>query len=238
MPGDAFYTGFCDRNHLKTWTEQQEISLAYVQPETTGTFNGVCGFSTLKVKHFTPEVANRLNLVLAAYEERVAAAKQRGQNPFAWSIFEAPPPRLLVYNKDFDIRRDSLFLKYNESWMNLAKQFPQDAHRPINTEYSSFVPDNAQSILEDWRLSERIPGLKVDVPQDAKWWIKWKPVEPPVSIDMNDIKIVIPMLGPPSDYYKLKKRVEIYVLTAEQLEHLRFTPQKEGGWAWKVEVVE
>lgn len=237
MPGDAFYTGFCDQNDLEAWTEQREISLAYMQPETTGSFNGVCGFSTLKVRHFTPEVANRLKLVLAAYEERVAAAKQRGENPFAWSIFETPPPRLLVYNKDFDVGRHSLFLKYNESWMNLAKQFPQDAHRPLNTEYSSFVPDNAEAILEDWQLGEKIPGLRVDVPQAAKWWIKWKPVEPPVSIDMKDVKIVIPMLGPPSDYYDLDEGLEIFVLTTEKLEHRRVTLQKEEFLGWKVEVV-
>jgi hypothetical protein len=235
MPGDAFFSTYIRSAEVDEWEIKQELALRYWPGEHCGAFNGICGFSTLKVTGFDKTIAQRFRKVISDYEERIAKAKAEGKDPFDWTDFEFTAPPVLIYNKDFNSETTNLYLKYNESWCRLQKLYPED--KRINLQYCTFIPNDAEVILDDWRNSESVAGLNVTVP-DVKWWVKWEPVEEAVSISLADVKFIVPMLGSPKSYYYDGDHDAVYyIITKDSLRRSRLVKTADG-WIRRVEDVE
>jgi len=181
MPGDAFFHAEIDLKDLvETFAQAGRFELSYVPPKTAvGNLGGYIGMQYLEVDN-----------VSRPSEEKLADALQRA-GIVSYGLDRRQPISVMVYNRDFDLSRNRIFMKYNENWRGPVGLSPiQDQFR-MSIQYEPFLK-TYEAVVHDWGRSEVVPGLAVEVDEAVAGELRDKPkkIAGKISTDKTTILLI------------------------------------------------
>ncbi len=174
MPGDAFFHTTLSSKRIDRHPQftEQTCTIGYMSPPSVeGRFEESIGFPGLLITKCD-----------AGFRDRVLQTFRQCNdgNP-------DDDVHVFVYNKDFELNRAFVGLKYNEQWGEDVK-FEAPFRAPIMGplpiyRYESFS-QSRDMVLFDWRDASRVAGLHVVVPDG----VEWRKIGRPQNVKAVEIK--------------------------------------------------
>jgi hypothetical protein len=238
IPGDACFHSVLTENYLGTFRPTSGVlKLHYMYPEPM-MLCGYGGFAHLTITHCPPSLYAGLEKVYRAARKLDPKLVRVLEGAAGKENVELNGLNLFVCNKNADWKTQVIGLKYNEHWFD----FPIKSPRPpsgwmttgnnserMNTEayrYVSFLT-GADAVIEDWRNSARIPGLKVQLPDVKGWEFAGPEIAEPVVVNAEDIELVV-TCAPLDDYFRQKDGARFYVIRSTGVRELQWQLSGNG----------
>lgn len=235
IPGDAFFPSKLTEEVVRAANEdRQPLALGYELPLRFAGFGGYGGFGQLEIRGLNKDMAHAIRDI---YDD---LRKTNPKRLIVWrnedgeeQSSETNGFHFFVYPKDVDWEQQRMGLKYNEDWMNLPEEavagpdrawiVDKETNKPLNhaVSYNSLV-GTWKSVAEDWQYAKLFPRLPVEVPQGISWGLMEDFVAAPVTIEANQIQLVILEEKSLKSYYARKPSCEFYSITDDQVRRLRW----------------
>jgi hypothetical protein len=246
MPGDAFFHAELTTAVTKGLQGNGgKVILSYSHAPLSGGFGGYAGFERVEITNVPIRMTSALRSVYAdlrqEYPEIVrvqldAEGNEVNRDTSGFHLF--------VYNRNVKWRLEwndqKIGIKYNEHWNDLpdlaitpTEGRPSGFGRVPAIEYASFIQTYA-AVVEDWRNARRFDELKVAVPSGIPWGLTGPEIMEPVSVDANDVQLVV---CPDDDlklYFAGKRDLQFFTISVDGVK--RFTWTKKGLIAEDYEV--
>ncbi len=149
LPGDAFFFARFTTADLEALAEQTSPAFRYGNHWDNGYFCGYAGYERIRLA----EMPKSLKQALAEAYERLEMDLEKDSEGVRYM-------NILFYNADFDWRKHSLGLQYNEDWAEETAAF---GHGKDYLRLESFVT-KVDALMTSWRDAPRIPQLKIEIP--------------------------------------------------------------------------
>ncbi|MBX3449482.1 MAG: hypothetical protein KF777_07985 [Planctomycetaceae bacterium] len=209
VPGDAFFHAvLAPREIVESFSSAGTVRLVYAPPShEVPNFGGFLGLCNLDIEVSEPLSRTKLASVL---ESDSANSK---------------PLSVFVYNKDFDLRRDRLCLKYNEEWRPRHSTNPVQVKLRRSIGYSSFVR-TYEAVVEDWGNAAEVPGLKVEGELEKATLLLGESIASPAKTRLADVMIAVLLAGDHTSCFERRGNVRVLLLHEGKLESLRFADRQ------------
>ncbi|MHB0961402.1 MAG: hypothetical protein ACYC0X_34340 [Pirellulaceae bacterium] len=207
--------------------------------KTRAILPAVPGFDKLRLEGVTPELVQYLRHVYQDHRKwtrkivRIDVLEDGTR-----SEAELNPPIAFLYNADVDWSQQRIALKYNEDW----PQLPAEAFAGPNRKQSfagKEVYNHAEvyqplvktydAVTEDWRNSQRFPGLRVEVPENVAWGRSLgQPVTEAVNARCKDVQFVVITHEALEDYFLREPGLSFYQITVDGVSEREWRVGDEG----------
>lgn len=184
LPGDTFFHAVLTEADLDRIDKEENPTFRYDRPDFMPSYLcGYAGFSQLEYTAMPKALKQHLRKAYRDLREfhpkRIEITKS--EDPPQEVQTEINGFNLLFYNKDFNLKRFRLGLKYNEKWLEDITAFGHDRR---HVQFEFFV-DKPKAIMEDWRDGSLVPPLKAKLPQASP-----KALSTPIKVG-GDVQIFI-----------------------------------------------
>jgi len=175
LPGDAFFHTVLTEDVLNQMEKEKSPVFEYARPEFLGeSFCGYAGFAKLEFKNMPDSLKQQLRKLYGDLREitpkiveitdeiiykegdlhdiEVKTGNKLTREINGFSVF--------LVNRNFDVTKHTLGLKYNEEWVDQVAAFGHD-RRHLRLESFVQTPD---AIAEEWRDSPLVPPLSAESP--------------------------------------------------------------------------
>jgi len=209
VPGDAFFHAeLAPREIVESFSSAGTVRLVYAPPShEVPNLGGYLGLPNLDIDVSEPLPRASIASVLESNSE----------NSKVLSVF--------VYNKDYDLRRDRLCLKYNEEWRPRHSTNPVQVKLRRSISYSSFVR-TYEAVVEDWGNAPEVPGLKVEGELEKATLLLGESITSPAKIRFADVMLAVLLEGDHTSCFERRGNVRVLLLHEGKLESLRFVDRQ------------
>lgn len=239
LPGDAFFHGTISQEILQKADQSKVVTINYV-PHAPGSFSGNVGYLKLNLEIDDEAILKSLN---SAYE-LVRLTNGRVQRIVTSAIYEedvitilnekvveeeANPIRVFIYNRDTDIEKIHLCVKYNENWKQEIDAFGNRGNRPPAVD--EFIK-SYECLAESWSRAVEVPSLKATIPKTEI--PKHQFVEEPIVCKASEcLLIILPHGFSESDeeLFKVNDGESIYTISQHGLKNYMAI---DGHWESQV----
>ena len=241
-PDDAFFYATLTEDQLDRWKEEKRIRLEYQMPYSERGLNGFAGFQYL-------EITGNHSALMANLEQMYSSLRKAIPKRLEVKISEDGLRtkkelngfKILIYNKSFPVRGHYLGCAYNEKWFDYHKASKKSKRRPGSPyrEHQPLVP-TYEAAIEDWQNAKSVDPLKVKVPKDVDWWILGRPIETPVTIDADQVQVVIlsdPTGAELKDYFYRIPYLRFSAVTTKAITDFQFRENSGYGDDYKFNLV-
>lgn len=205
VPGDAFFHAeLAPREIADLFSSAGTVRLDYAPPShEVPNFGGFLGLCNLDIEVSEPLSGTKLASVLESDSSK------------------SKPLSVFVYNKDFDLRRDRLCLKYNEEWRPRHSTNPVQVKLRRSIGYSSFVR-TYEAVVEDWGNAPEVPGLKIEGELEKATLLSGESITSPAKVRFADVMLAVLLEGGHKSCFERRGNVRVLLLREGKLESLRF----------------
>lgn len=196
-PGDSYFHAQLTADQVKSFRQTDEVQFYYPSPYyKRGYFQTTVGFRRLVLEKPPREFVAGLSKVYGRIRENIDPIVRISRDENGNEVRdECNGVHVFVVDKRFDLNRHVLGLRYNKNWAN-----PPEAARgeeampfgntPYRLPYQSLLRGET-AILLDWRDSDIVPHLKVEVPPNIKWADPTSNVDDTaVHVDFQDVRVL------------------------------------------------
>ena len=181
-----------------------DVEFDFEYPKWTN-FGSYYGFARIKVMGVPDESISDFRKLYHSLRRHSAKTIIEFYRNGKKTSYESDPFVVLIYNKDVDLSKVRIGLKFNENW----NKFPDKAlsktseraksrfaltgeqsslyRRPL---YTSFL-QSYEAIQHDLGRADLVPGLSVKLPENSGWAIHGAPLLTPVECDFSSVQFVI-----------------------------------------------
>ena len=231
LPGDCFFPTTLDQSSIKTLVASDVKDARFTYSRIGGytpAFCGNFGYQHAKFENLDQKFIENLNEAYSRYRKQcpIEWKKQLSADGTKEVKVEGNPMRVLFYQDSFEFPKHSLFLRYNENWVDDLAAFGHGKDFPSRL---CCLIEKPEAIVESWRLSKSIPALKSKLPE-LNPENRRKPQGP--ALIQGKIKAYILLEGSLVDYYRPYKSktegLKLLVVDSAGIKELTF--HRKGGW--------
>ncbi|MEX0641434.1 MAG: hypothetical protein WD468_01970 [Pirellulales bacterium] len=225
LPGDAYFPTVLTEEKLSSLKADRERPPIFEYSSFggyEGAFCGYAGYQRAAVPGLDEAFITNLKTVYSRirnYEpKQLVEVKRNGKRV----LEETNGMRVLFYPNDFKFPKYRIGLRYNEDWVEEVVKF---GHSPRHIRLCCLV-DDADAVMESWRDSKSVVGLKVTLPQ-----VELKPVPETTDpvIVQNAVKAIVLDSRPLIEYFwpEEHEMPNVHIVDSSSIRELSF---EDGSW--------
>ena len=217
MPGDAFFHSRLTEDVIDDLVNGNGAATFRYDRPGPSTFSGYAGFPNLTIEGLDPESRKWLKALYERlrmqYPQHIRVTKIEVGDRIDVVAKEINGFHLLIYGRDFDVRRFRIGLKYNEEWHSPPPTAvgPTLFLGPVRS-YDPFVK-SYEAVVEDWKSASDVPGLPVELPKDALWARHGPKIEAPVTARAEDVRFLVFPAGSLDAHFRRRNTEEFWEVT-------------------------